>query len=268
MNTQDSTTLWQGVLDIISADTFRKRGASFDRRPLIARANALGGAAMHLLHWRKLIELGRIPHSDERQTVDAIKGINTFGAEIVEVFMVSHRWLRPSLNPSESHPDSLTHEKASAINEFSQWRRTWVLKNHGFEPEIFYWIDYSCIDQHHTAEAVPLLPLWVACCERFLRIETEGYDERAWCRVEALLSYVFSFADHHTAIGLDFRHRWPHFGDEEARRILDPSAGMLTNLDDMSLILPLIEVATRTQPANRSRMNVQLNETLLKCYRL
>jgi hypothetical protein len=41
--------------------------------------------------------------------------------------------------------------------------------------------------------------------ERFLRIETPDYDEHAWCRVEPLLSHVFSFADYHVAIGLDFR---------------------------------------------------------------
>jgi hypothetical protein len=182
--------------------------------------------------------------------------------------MVSHRWLRPSLDPALAHPDGPNAEKARAINEFSHWRRQWVLHRHGFIPEIFYWIDYSCIDQENPGDAVPLLPLWVACCERFLRIETADYDERTWCRVEPLLSYVFSFADHHVSIGLDFRYRWPHFGEEAGRPILDPRGGKLTNPDDMRLILPLVDVATRTRPANASRVDVCLGETLVRCYRL
>jgi hypothetical protein len=263
-----STTLWDGVLGILACDEFRTRGAGFDRRPLIQRANSLGGPAMRLLHWGNLVELGRIPRSDENQTVDAIQGIDSFGAPVVEVFMVSHRWLRPSLDPSRSHPDSPTGEKIGAINEFSLWRRKWVLSKHGFLPEIFYWIDYGCIDQENAAAAVPLLPLWVACCERFLRIETKDYDERTWCRVEPLLSYVFSFADHHVSIGLDFRCRWPHFGEEGSRPLLDPREGKLTNPDDMRLIHPLVEVATQTRPANASRADVCLNGRGIKCYGL
>jgi hypothetical protein len=223
---------------------------------------------MRLLHGRKLVELGRIPRSDEGQAVDAIRGIDAFGAGIVEVFMVSHRWLRPSLNPSLSHPDTAAGEKARVINEFSLWRREWVLNKHGFAPEIFYWIDYSCMDQGDTAAAVPLLPLWVACCERFLRVETPDYDERAWCRVEPLLSYVFSFADHHVSVGLDFRCRWPHFGEEVARPILDPCAGKLTVPADMRWIQPLVEVATRTRPANASQGEVCLGSSAVRCYGL
>jgi hypothetical protein len=263
-----SDTLWDRVLGVLACSKFRLRGARFDRRPLIERANSLGGAAMRLLYWGRLVELGRIPRSNEGHTVDAVRGIDSFGAPTVELFMVSHRWLRPSLDPSRSHPDSPNGEKARALNEFSLWRRQWVLSRHGFLPEIFYWIDYSCIDQDNAAAAVPLLPLWVACCERFLRIETEDYDERTWCRVEPLLSYVFSFADHHVSIGLDFRSRWPYFGREVARPILDPLGGKLTNPDDMRLIRPLVEVAIQTRPANASRVDVRLDETTVKCYGL
>ena len=262
------TKLWEGVLGVLAADEFRARGAEFDCRPLIERSNSLGGQAMRLLHWNRLVELGRIPRSDESEAVDAIRGIDAFGAPSVEVFMVSHRWLRPSLDRAQSHPDSPSGEKVRAINEFSQWRRQWVLHTHGFLPEIYYWIDYSCMDQENTADAIPLLPLWVASCERFLRIETEDYDERAWCRLEPLLSYVFSFADHHVSIGLDFRCRWPYFGEETNRPILDPQEGKFTNTDDLKLILPLLDVATRIQPANANRVDVRLSETATKCYRL
>jgi len=84
--------------------------------------------------------------------------------------MVSHQWLRPRLNSNESHPDPIDNEKAKVINGFTKWRRTWINKKQGFIPEIFYWIHFCCINQHDLTSAIPLLSLWVACCERFLRI--------------------------------------------------------------------------------------------------
>ena len=223
---------------------------------------------MQLLHWKRLAELGRIPHSDEGQTVDAIAGIDSFGAPVVEVFMVSHRWLRPSLNRRQSYPDGRMNEKAKAIMQFSLWRRQWVLNRHGFLPELYYWIDYSCIDQALAAEAVPMLPLWVACCGRFLRVETPDYDDRTWCRLEPLLSYVFSFADHHLSIGLDFQFRWPYYGTESPRLVLDPRTGKNTDPEDTRRILPLVELATRLRPANPSRSPVDLNKAGVKCFAL
>ncbi len=262
------TTLWDRVIAVLSADTFRAEASGFDRRSLIRLANSLGGPPMRLLHWKRLAALGRIPHSDEGEAVDAIAGIDAFGAGDVEVFVVSHRWLRSSLDRAQAHPDGPADEKARAINQFSLWRREWVLGRHRFLPELFYWIDYSCIDQALAAEAVPMLPLWVACCERLLRVETPDYDERTWCRLEPLLSYVFSFADHHLTIGLDFQFRWPYYGTETARPLLDPRTGKTTDPEDRERILPLVELATRIRPANRSRSPVHPDETSVKCFRL
>jgi hypothetical protein len=262
------SSLWERVVAVLSGDEFRTYASGFDRRPLIALADSLGGPAMRLLHWGKLARLGRIPHSDEGHARDARDAIDAYGARLVEVFMVSHRWLQPSLDRTRSHPDRPDNEKARALHEFSLWRRQWVLDRHGFEPEIFYWLDYSCVDQANPAAAVQMLPLWVACCERFLRIETDDYEERTWCRVEPLLSYVFSFADHHLSIGLDFRHRWPYFGTRDRATVRDPRTGKLTNPEDLELILPLVELAERTRPANASRFQVRLSETAVKCYRL
>jgi hypothetical protein len=264
----DPATLWDRVIAVLRAEDFSARASVFDRRPLIRSANALGGPPMRLLHWQRLAELGRIPHSDEGQAVDALAGIDAFGAPEVEVFMVSHRWLRPSRDRRQAHADGPGNEKARALHQFSLWRRAWVRHRHGFLPEIFYWIDYNCIDQARTQEAVPLLPLWVACCERFLRIETPDYDERTWCRVEPLLSYVFSFADHHSSIRLDFTYRWPYVGVEDQATVLDPRTGKLTDPDDMRVIAPLVELATQTRPANASRAPVRVNETGVKCFRL
>src|SRR5262245_45338090 len=127
-------TLWDRVMEVIARDDFHGPASGFDRRPLIQIANALGGPPMRLLHWKKLADLGRVPRSDEGQAMDAIAGIDSFGAPEVEVFMVSHRWLRPSLDPAHSHADGPSHEKAEAINQFSLWRRHWVRHKHGFLP--------------------------------------------------------------------------------------------------------------------------------------
>ena len=252
----------------LQSNTFRQNASRFDRRPLIRIADSLGGPTMKLLHWSRLVDLGRIPRSDESETVDALSGIDTFRAPTVEIILISHRWLRPSRDHRKAHPDSKDDTKAAAINEFSKWRRQWVLTRHGFLPEIYYWIDFSCIDQSDTAAAVPLLPLWVACCERFLRIETCDYDERAWCRLELLLSYVYSFADHYLSITPDFQSRWPSAGTETQLLIQDPTAAFTTNPEDAALIAPLSVIATHTKPANNSRRDVQFGRTAAKCFRL
>ena len=104
--------------------------------------------------------------------------------------------------------------------------------------------------------------------QRFLRIETPDYDTRTWCRLEPLLSYVFSFADHHLSIGLDFEFRWPYLGTETMRPILDPRGGEITNPDDMPRILSLVELATRIRPANPTRAPLALDRAAVKCFTL
>lgn len=265
---REFSTLLDHVHEQLASSSFREQASNFDRRPLIHRANSLGGPRMKLIHWKRLLELGRIPHSKEGHAVEAIAGINQFGAPKVEIIMVSHRWLRPSLDSSKAHPDLLDNKKANAINEFSRWRREWVFNKHGFLPEIYYWIDYPCIDQTDTSLAVPLLPMWVACCERFLRIDTEGYDSRAWCRLEPLLSYVYSFADHHLSIDLEYKSRWPDTGIVNQKPLLDPNEGDSTFPTDRELIASLTSLALAMEPANRSRSAVQFDATTVRCFKL
>lgn len=261
-------TVWARAVDVLVSEDFRKHAQGFDRQQLIQWVNTLGGPPMRLLHWSRIKELRRIPNSDEGEAVDALAGIDKYGAGVVEVFMVSHRWLRPSLDRRCSHPDGPDNQKAVALDEFSAWRRQWVLSRHGRLPELYYWIDYSCIDQANAAEALPLLPLWVACCERFLRIETADYDDRMWCRLEPLLSYVFSFADHQVSIGLDFRCQWPHTGKRETRMILDPRTGLHTDPGDAERTAPLVELAMALSPASQSGSVVEPGRTRMTCFSL
>ncbi|MAS92730.1 MAG: hypothetical protein CMO55_05980 [Verrucomicrobiales bacterium] len=260
--------LWSRAEKILSGSHFRNDASGFDRRTLIRRANDIGGLKMHLLHSSKVEELGRIPESSEGTTVEAISGIELYGASRVEVVMVSHRWLRPSIDIKLAHPDSESNCKAKVINEYTKWRRKWVKHKHGFLPEIYYWIDYSCVDQSQTANAVPLLPIWVACCERFLQIETPEYHDRAWCRVETILSHIFSFADHHTVVDLGFRCRWPDSGVETEMVICDPECGATTKEEDKPLLRRLTSLIRDVEPVNSMRPQIVVGETKIKCYRL
>ena len=138
---KDIKKLWTDVQLLLDSEFFHQYSNEFDRRPMIKLANDLGGAPMKLVHWKKIEELKRIPKHDEIHVVDALRGINNYLIDEVEIFMISHRWLRPSLTVS-AHPDDINNRKATAITEFSMWRRQWVLSKHGFLPEIFYWIDF------------------------------------------------------------------------------------------------------------------------------
>ena len=260
---------WSRITRLLENEHFTNWATHYDRRPLIKLANQLSGPQMRLIHWSTLAKLQRIPHSDENFTVDALEGINQHHPSVCEIFMVSHRWLRPRLGSVESHPDSIANEKANAINEFSKWRQHWVQWKHGFFPEIFYWIDFCCIDQHDLTSAIPLLPLWVACCERFLRIETPDYSERAWCRLEPLLSYVFQFADHQTIIHLDFKCSTTHFhlGEQKQVLLLDPLEGKSTDTADLVRIKPIVDLAKRIE-IKQNRKTVDFGARTVKCFQL
>lgn len=261
--------LWIRVRELLQNKNFSRYAKTFDRRPLIELVNQLNGPRMLLIHWSILDKIQRIPHSDENLAVDALEGIDRYGAGICEIFMVSHRWLRPRIDSNNSHPDSIDNKKAQAINEFSKWRRKWVELKHGMIPEIFYWIDFCCIDQHDLTTAIPLLPLWTACCERFLRIETPDYSERAWCRLEPLLSHVFQFADHHTIINLDFKYITTNFqrGKELQSLILNPLDGKSTDEADLLKIQPIVELTKNIQ-IDQDRNKVQFGITTVKCFQL
>src|SRR5262249_50327153 len=92
------------------------------------------------------------------------------------------------------------------------------------------------------------VPLWVACCERLLCVETSDYHDRAWCRLELLLSYTFGFADHQTVIGPDFRGNPASTGKQEVHTLDRPTAGKLTDPKDAASIKQLEGLASAFAP--------------------
>jgi len=110
--------------------------------------------------------------------------------------------------------------------------------------------------------AILLLPLWVACYERFLRIETPDYSERAWCRLEPLLSYVFQFADQHTIIHLDCKYSSmdSHHGREMRTLVLNAMEGKTTDQSDLAKIQPIVDFVKQSQK------KVDFGVTSIKCF--
>jgi len=248
-------------------------GGSFDRRKIIIAANRIG-PPMKLLYWRRLEQLGYLPDFSSSNAEDALQGIQRFGAPQVEIFFVSHRWLRPSTDASLAHPDDEASTKAKALVEFSTWRRDWVRRRHGFLPEIYFWIDYCCFDQGNSSINMAMLPIWIASCERVLCIETHDYHERAWCRLELLLSYAFNFSDHYTVIDPAFQASASHDGREETHILKRPIVGCLTDPSDAKHIEALEQLACGFQPASIDRVSgrrlplAEFDTTPVRCYRL
>ena len=241
------TSFADKVRAMIQHPLFQRSGRNFDRRELIKAANSLG-PTMRLLHWAQLQETGQIPAFDQNKAENALSGIDKYGAPGVEIFMLSHRWLRPSIDVTQSHPDDSSSSKARAIIEFTNWRRRWVQTRHGFVPQLFYWIDYSCLDRRDMANNITMLPLWVACCERVLCFETDDYHSRAWCRLELLLSHVFGFADHQTVIDPGFRAQFATEGREQRLILEAPSKGDMTDPIDLDAIRRLEALACSFAP--------------------
>ena len=164
--------------------------------------------------------------------------------------------------------------KAKALVEFSTWRRDWVRRRHGFLPEIYFWIDYCCFDQGNSSINMAMLPVWIASCERVLCIETHDYHERAWCRLELLLSYAFNFADHYTVIDPAFQASASHDGREETHILKRPIVGCLTDPSDAKHIEALEQLACGFQPASIDRVSgrrlplAEFDTTPVRCYRL
>ncbi|CAB9501636.1 expressed unknown protein [Seminavis robusta] len=255
---QESDILKKSIA-MMASDAFRGNAQQWDREALIEMANSLGGPRMQLIHSTVIEELGRIPRSSEGYAQDAIELV----ANHAEVFFFSHQWLRPNPeNPKKSHPDSADNIKAKVLIEFVKWRRSWVTFHHGFFPNICFWIDYCCHDQDNLELGFSLLPIWTACCERFLRFETPTYHSRVWCRLEPLLSAKFSYADHHVVIHANYKNQWPDIGRTSESLLLDPREGHLTDPRDAAKLQPLVSLAVDS--SSHGTRPIHLGKTTIK----
>jgi hypothetical protein len=107
-----------------------------------------------------------------------------------QLAFISHRWLSPSRNVDDAHPDDESNTKLRHIQK---------LLTH-FPHVSHVWLDFCCIPQKDAQaanRAISSLSYYVHCCEYFFAVagsmgETEDasdfntYKKRGWCRTELL----------------------------------------------------------------------------------
>ena len=98
-------------------------------------------------------------------------------------FFISHRWMSPSLNPDEAHPDDQNNTKLRGLKLIMNVKK-------------YFWMDYLCIPQRNPSKqilAIQSLPYYAHCSARFsaIHVKEEGRDvylSRLWCQAEIIAS--------------------------------------------------------------------------------
>ena len=172
--------------------------------------------------------------------------------------------------------DGPAHEKASALIELSKWLYRDRLKSKvaddktrdplvppfsgaltfaaGFafmelpqcdDLEIFYWIDWPCVDQTNPAADMAALPATAAICHMAVTAWSADYSSRAWCQVELMMMHAFNTTGAAVLVVEEgfVDTNQPRVQSERVT-VPDPAGGDLTNENDRSLIIRLREVST------------------------
>ena len=100
----------------------------------------------------------------------------------------SHPWLRPY----DLRPDTPQNIKAKKLVQFAMWYERFCFERTGIKVDVWYWIDYSCVDQDSPHPGIAVLPAFIAACEVVLTWQTPDFDRRCWTTVERMLAYSFS----------------------------------------------------------------------------
>lgn len=158
------------------------------------------------------------------------------------------------MNKAEEHPDDVANSKARTLVEFARWFTTvddirqekdGEIEAANKKRDIFYWIDYSCMDQDNPVAGIRSLPLYTAACENFLCFETPDYLNRAWCRVECLMAHNFMRRSMRYIIDVNFRfeNNKPRLDN---RTLHNPAEGDLAYESDRDVIKQLQSEAERS----------------------
>jgi len=175
----------------------------------VKACNALGGPRMQVVPWKALEVLGHLPQypdpEDSRFILDAESLLEEWvarqdeqgrvGGRIICFSFFSHRWERPSMDPTLAHPDDAEHKKAKALTTYGRlgtcsiFSPTWTF-------EYFFWIDYAGVNQWNPREkalAITMLSAWVSACVEIIMYNssTADYEPRAWTRVERMLGFTY-----------------------------------------------------------------------------
>ena len=124
-----------------------------------------------------------------------------------------------------------------------------------------FWVDYACVDQDDPSPGIAALPLYVGACPVILCHETDGYEDRAWTRVERVLSLAYSGSSIAMSIKSGFLHRRQVVA-KEMRIVSDPKDGSITNEGDRPVIEALCNAAVS---AAGGQIELGLTEVETRC---
>eukprot|EP00964_Phaeocystis_antarctica_P087723 scaffold55730_cov66-Phaeocystis_antarctica.AAC.2 len=248
-----------------------------------------GLAPMRLVAHSKLTELGRIPRSHEGHQVDAIDTVRRCGADRYHnpkavLLFFSHRWLRPNWSDKLNmdlplhegkhamdagkrlgDPDDAERSTAKALIAYGEWFKQYRTNveyasdasdiTTSADLEIFWWIDWACVNQDAPGSDLAALPAFAASCAGIVAAMSPGYESRAWCQVELLLAYAFMTTGDKVFVLPDgFAGASPQDGQWITHEdpldwlvLADPAEGSLTNDNDRVVIWSLTGVAERSK---------------------
>eukprot|EP00928_Gymnodinium_smaydae_P023473 TRINITY_DN19360_c0_g3_i1.p1 TRINITY_DN19360_c0_g3~~TRINITY_DN19360_c0_g3_i1.p1 ORF type:complete len:745 (+),score=63.99 TRINITY_DN19360_c0_g3_i1:110-2344(+) len=219
---------------------------------------SVGAPPFQVIGWRTLKQLQYIPRSSEGFTVtlqDILQDrlsreeplLCPKGNPVLQVYMVSHTWCSKAhqpggkIYPELAHPDDENCTKAKSLIAFGEYTYE------QFGREVFFWIDYCCIDQDDVRAGVRSLPLYVCCCSSFLVLYSVGYETRAWTLLEQCMFAGVGTKPAITALSVDGSF-FPDMklgadGKETRRALVDPALGVLSDEVDRELIRYLTQLA-------------------------
>ena len=187
------------------------------------------GPAMVLVDPLDLERLGRMPKYSEQLFITMTEAHSRAQSKGQRFFIefFSHRW------PDVNQPDDKHNSQAKALVQWSLFRRANGL-------DVYFWIDYSCMDQEDVLPGVQMLPLYVASSNNILCYDSPDYEERAWCRLERMLFAAFC-APNQDVIrrGFEYTEYEDQYQVESLWTIQDPEQGILSIPEDMGRVAEL-----------------------------
>jgi hypothetical protein len=103
-------------------------------------------APMILVPFDSFVSFGSIPRSSDRASLNVTyydELVNTGVRSECLVAFISHRWLNPTMNAKDMHPDRGNAKYRTLVDGFSR-----LLSGlHIARGNVFLWIDFCCIEQ-------------------------------------------------------------------------------------------------------------------------
>ena len=159
-------------------------------------------------------------------------------------------WIQAASDPHNSVGYPFSRSSASVDAEFDRTQFESLRKSDALRgihlpyqiSDVAFWIDYTSIDQDDKIPGINALPLYVGACPMILCHETDEYEERAWTRLERVLSFAYSGSAIAMSIKSGFLHRKQR-GAKEKRQLTDPRQGAITKDSDRPILEALCDAA-------------------------